>query len=183
MKEKDKFFLSLAYFLTENSKDKKTCIGAVVVDEDDIIVSTGWNSFPRKIDDTIKERQEKPEKYYWFAHAERNAIYNAARKGTSLKGCTMYTNGTPCCDCAIAIIQAGIKKVVVDKYWNVLNSEKWEEHANRTKIMFKEAGVELVEYDGYLYEQIYGKNSGIKRSLEIRNHFMDKRWMDINEFI
>ena len=58
----------------------------------------------------IEERQERPEKYYWFEHAERNSIYNAARIGVSTKGSKMYmTCGVPCADCARAIINAGAK--------------------------------------------------------------------------
>ena len=78
------------------------------------IVSTGYNSFPRGIDDNVAERQERPEKYFWFEHAERNAIYNAARIGVSTKGCTMFlTCDIPCADCARGIINAGIIKVYV----------------------------------------------------------------------
>ena len=51
------------------------------------------------------------EKFFWFEHAERNAIYNAARVGMSLKDCTIYVNRFPCADCTRAIIQAGIGKI------------------------------------------------------------------------
>ena len=68
--------------------------------------------------------------------------------GISLKDCKMYTNGTPCMDCARGIIQSGIKEVIVDKSWDDDNTEKWREHAQRTLIMFKEAGVKIRYYTG-----------------------------------
>ena len=95
------YFYKIAEQVKEKSKDKKTKIGAVIVGKDNEIVSTGYNSFPRGIDDNVAERQERPEKYFWFEHAERNAIYNAARIGVSTKGCTMFlTCDIPCADCA-----------------------------------------------------------------------------------
>jgi len=68
------------------SKDKSTHVGAVVVDDLNIVRSMGYNSFVRGINDDVPERQERPEKYFWFEHAERNAIYNSQ---LSLRGCRM----------------------------------------------------------------------------------------------
>lgn len=144
----NEYFMKMTFLVAERSKDKNTHIGAVIVGQDNEIRSTGYNGFPRGIIDDKPERQERPEKYFWFAHAERNAIYNAARMGISVKDCKMYTNGTPCMNCAIAIVQAGIIEVIVDKWWDDNNSGKWLEEANRTKELFKEADVELNFYDG-----------------------------------
>ena len=102
------------------------------------------------INDFVPERQKRPEKYFWFEHGERNAIYNAARVGIPLKGCKMFTNGVPCMDCARAIVQAGIIEVVVDKKWNASNSEKWSENAKRSLQMFEEAGVKVTYWEGKL---------------------------------
>lgn len=54
-------------------------------------------------------------KYIWMEHAERNAIYLAARRGVSTEGCTMFVELTPCVECARAIIQAGIVQVVINQ--------------------------------------------------------------------
>ena len=83
------YFVSIAEQVKEKSKDIKTKIGAVIVGKDNEILSTGYNSFPRGLDDNVVQRQERPEKYFWFEHAERNAIYNAARIGVSLKQSTV----------------------------------------------------------------------------------------------
>lgn len=144
----DDMFMTMAYLCAMKSKDANTHIGAVVVGPDNEVRSTGYNSFVRGLDDNVPERQERPEKYFWFEHAERNAVYNATLIGASLKGCTMYTNGIPCMDCGRAVIQSGIREVVVDKWWDAENSPKWKESADKTLMMFKECGVTVRYYEG-----------------------------------
>ena len=141
----DEYFINIAEQVKLKSKDKKTQIGVVVVGKYNEIVSTGYNSFARGINDDIDERQERPEKYFWFEHAERNAIYNAARIGVSTLGTTMYmTCGMSCSDCARAIINSGISKIVLRKGKGA-KGDKWNESSIRSIQMFKEAGV-IVEY-------------------------------------
>ena len=142
------YFYNIAQQVKEKSKDERTKIGAVIVGKDKEIVSTGYNSFPRGIDDWKADRQERPEKYFWFEHAERNAIYNAARIGVSTKGCTMYlTCGIPCADCARGIINAGITRIFIVRGASGATSEKWIESAERSMEMFEEAGVNVQWYD------------------------------------
>ncbi|MGH7238773.1 MAG: deaminase, partial [Candidatus Saccharimonadales bacterium] len=64
------------------------------------------------VNDTMPDRDERPLKYKWTEHAERNSIYNAARTGTSLVGSTIYISLFPCTDCARAIAQSGIAQLV-----------------------------------------------------------------------
>jgi dCMP deaminase len=146
----DDLFMNMVYLIAEKSKDEKTHVGAVIIGPDHEVRSVGYNSFPRKINDNLSNRQERPEKYFWMSHAEANAVANSAMIGISLKGCILYTNGIPCTSCATLIINAGIKEVVVDKKWESNNSEKWIEHANRTKIMIMEANVKLRFWGGEL---------------------------------
>ncbi len=143
----NEYFINIAHQVKLKSKDEKTQIGVVIVGKDNEIVSTGYNSFPRGINDDLSERQERPEKYFWFEHAERNAIYNAARIGVSTMGTTMYmTCDLSCADCARAIINSGVSKVVFSrtaKQW----PEIWQESSKRSLQMFYEAGVEVEYYD------------------------------------
>jgi len=141
------YFRGIAHQVKLKSKDIRTQIGAVIVGHDHEILSTGYNSYPRGINDLRNERQERPEKYYWFEHAERNAIYNAARIGVSLKDSTMYlTCGMCCTDCTRGIINAGIKKVYLEREGGA-KGEMWGEHAIRSEQMFKEAGVDVHYYE------------------------------------
>ena len=140
------YFLNIAEQVKLKSKDESTQIGAVVVGLDNEVLSTGYNSFPRGLDDSIQERQERPEKYFWFEHAERNAIYNAARIGVSLKNSTIYlTSGIPCMDCARGIVNSGIKTVYCKEVCTTKNKEKWEESQKKSLQLLLECGV-VVNY-------------------------------------
>lgn len=142
----DEYFLNIAEQVKLKSKDKSTQIGAVIVGRNKEIVSTGYNSFPRGIDDSVLARQERPEKYFWFEHAERNAIYNAALIGASTEGCTMYLScEIPCADCTRGIINSGIKEIVC-KQERVTHQDKWLESSQRSLTMLNEAGVKVRFY-------------------------------------
>jgi len=144
----DQYFLNIAEQVKEKSKDRRTKIGAVIIGPDNEIVSTGYNSFPRGINDEVEERQQRPEKYYWMVHGEMNSILNAARIGVSTKGCKMYlTCGIPCSNCGRAIINAGITEVYCKKEDTTRNREKWDEESARTLKMFEESGVRVLFYD------------------------------------
>jgi len=141
------YFRELAHTVKKKSKDKNTQIGAVIVGKDKEIVSTGYNSFPRGIKDYEDKRQERPEKYYWFEHAERNAIYNAARIGVSTKGTTMYLScGIPCADCTRGIINAGITRIFCERQ-NITKGTIWPDSYERSWEMLEEAGVNVQFYD------------------------------------
>lgn len=111
----DQYFMKEAYNVAMKSKDKSTQVGCIVVGPDNEIRASGYNSFPRGWTDDDPRNVERPFKYSVTEHSERNAIYNAARIGVSLKGCTLYVPWFPCCDCARGIIQAGITEVVLHK--------------------------------------------------------------------
>ena len=139
-------FLELAELVSTWSKDPSTKTGAVVVGPDKEIRSTGYNGLVRGVRDDVPERMERPTKYDFFEHAERNAVYNACLNGTSLRGCTIFCTLTPCTDCARAIIQAGIKEVVTYEFKLDANDPKntWRDKLNYSAEMFAEAGVKYV---------------------------------------
>ena len=111
--EWDDYFLALCETVALKSKDRSTQLGAVIVGPGHEIRSTGYNGFPRGVNDGIDDRHQRPIKYKWTEHAERNAIYNAARCGVGVLGCTMYCGWLPCTDCARGIIGAGITRICV----------------------------------------------------------------------
>lgn len=141
----DARFLRLAHEVSTWSKDRSTQVGAVIVGDDKTPGPYGYNGFPRDVDDDAEDRHQRPSKYRWTEHAERNAIYNAARIGMGLKGCTMYVTHVPCADCARAIVQVGIREVVVDRACleDQGFNDRWDEDSQVTREMLKEAGVTL----------------------------------------
>lgn len=137
-------FMKQAKMVASWSKDTNTKVGAVIVDKDKIVVSIGYNGFPRGCDDSIESRYEKPMKYLFTEHAERNAIYHAARLGVSLKETTIYVTMFPCCDCARAIIQSGVIEIIAPE--PDLDHEKWGESFKASLKMFAETGVSVKYY-------------------------------------
>jgi dCMP deaminase len=108
----DSYFLDIAELVATRSKDPSTKVGAIIV-KDKTIVATGYNGFPRGVNDNDTSRYDRPEKYLWTVHAEENVIFNACREGIKIDGSTLYvTPLSPCSNCALSIVQAGIKEVV-----------------------------------------------------------------------
>lgn len=134
-------YLEVAYAIAKLSKDKSTQVGAVVLGPNGEIRSVGYNGAPRGCAADEDERGDtRPEKYYWFSHAELNAVTNAARVGTPLDGSTMVVTHPPCMDCARAIVQAGVSRVFCPAP-DVDFFARWQEHAGRTLKLFTECDV------------------------------------------
>jgi dCMP deaminase len=142
----DEYFINMAEFAKTRSKDRSTQVGAVIVGDGNCIISTGCNGFPRGMDDDNEAWHERPMKYLVTEHAERNAIYAAARSGISTKGSVMYLSGYgwPCADCARAIIQSGITAVISKKGTFEGKGGLWEESCRMGCEMLTIAGVNLV---------------------------------------
>ncbi len=146
MSEKwDARFLELAKHISDWSKDPSTKVGCVVVGEDREIRSTGFNGFPRGIEDNIERLEDREQKYPLICHAEENAIMHAARIGVSLKGSTAYVTWPPCSRCARSLIQAGIKEVVYSSEEEI--PERWVEDFNISTNMLREAGLNVRSID------------------------------------
>jgi len=154
------YFMRLVYTVSYKSKDIRTKIGAVITDKENGILSTGFNGICRLVADPMddpsffnlhqhKNRYKKPLKYYFFEHAERNACYHAARNGIRLKDSTLYTQGVPCCDCARACIQSGIRKIVVHGQWplngisKLDGSQDWLKSLEYSRDMLGEAMIPI----------------------------------------
>jgi dCMP deaminase len=140
----DVYYMGFADHAKTKSKDPSTKVGAVIVDNDGNIISTGFNGFPRGVNDLEERYADRNIKILMAEHAERNAIFSAARKGNSLKGCVMYLSGLPpCSDCARAIIQSGICRLVVR---SADMPERWKETCETALLMLDEAGVSLQSF-------------------------------------
>ncbi len=115
----DTYFMLIAKISSMRSKDPNTQVGACIINEDKKIVSCGYNGAPSGFSDELMPWNREGEfiktKYPYVCHAELNAILNS---NADLRGCTIYVDLFPCNECAKAIIQCGIKKVIYlsDKY-------------------------------------------------------------------
>ena len=135
----DTRFLILAKEVASWSKDPSRQIGAVCVDNRTVI-ATGYNGFPRGIEDNPLLYENRDIKYKYVVHAEMNAIFNATYNGVSLDGATLYVYGLPVCsDCAKGVIQVGISRVVMPQQEI---PDHWTESWSLTQSMFDEAGIQ-----------------------------------------
>ena len=139
-----------ARFRAMKSKDPSSRIGAVIVTKDHLPVTHGFNGIPRGVDDTVPSRNDREQdKYSYFEHAERNAIFNAAAEGSACRGTTMYVTDLPCSPCAGAITQSFIDEVIVDSlaFENKDFIERWSKDILHALIKFQEKGVNLEVFD------------------------------------
>lgn len=141
--DKAEKYLSLAIYQANLfSKDPSTKVGAILLAPNSLqMLSMGYNGFPRGIDETDPKRWERPTKYMFAEHAERNAIYNAARRGTPLEGAICVVSLFPCADCARALIQSGISRIVTAE--PDMSHDRWGSHFEVSLKLFEEAGVAL----------------------------------------
>ena len=104
----DTMWMTTAFIFSQRSVDESTKHGCVFVDENNKLISMGYNSYPRDCEDN-KLPQTRPEKYKITIHSETNAIINATR---SLEGSTVYVTGYPCSPCFSNMLNAGVKKII-----------------------------------------------------------------------
>lgn len=146
-REWHKYFIEMAKLVSTKSEDKSTKVGVVLVGEDNEVLSIGYNGFARGVLDKT-ERHQRPIKYLFTEHAERNAIYNAARQGIKIKNATAYFNWepVPCADCCRALIQSGVKRFVGP---NIPFGGKmdWSQHLTASREMIKETNIEIIIID------------------------------------
>ncbi|MBQ8795956.1 MAG: dCMP deaminase family protein [Clostridia bacterium] len=138
----DEYFMGIALLAAQRSKDPNTQVGACIVSEDNIIISTGYNGMPKGCSDDEYpwEREGRDTKYPYVVHAELNAILNA--HGRSLQGSKLYVTLFPCNECAKAIIQSGVKEFyyLSDKYADTPSTLA-------SKRMIESAGVKFTQLD------------------------------------
>jgi dCMP deaminase len=129
----------------EFSKDQSTKVAAMIIGRSSHeIRSSGYNGMPRGCDDSVASRNQRPEKYLWYEHAERNAIYNAARVGTRLEGSLLLVTMYPCMDCARAIVQSGIEEVVTIPP-SADFASRWGSHIEKTHELLVECSIGIRE--------------------------------------
>lgn len=137
-------YLPVAKAVAAMSKDPSTQVGAIALDENRNIIATGYNGFPRGVNDDPARYADRSTKYSLIAHAEQNLVAQAAYGGRSLKGCTVIlTSLYPCSACAKSLIQAGVRRVISPP---PDTDPRWAEEAKWASLMFEESGVELCHY-------------------------------------
>jgi dCMP deaminase len=127
--------------------------GGCVITKNKRIITTGYAGSPVGLPHcdevghemhTVTHEGDKQSRHcIRTAHAEQNAICEAARMGIALDGSTLYCKMTPCYTCAKMIINAGIKKVICAQDYHA---------GTRSKEIFKQAGLEYILLDDRITE-------------------------------
>jgi len=144
----DDYFLEMADAASKRATCDRGKSGCVIV-RDKQVLATGYVGSPAGLphcDDVghlmkkvIQENGEISEHCVRTVHAEQNAICQAARRGVSIEGATLYQRMTPCRTCAMMLINCGIKKIVCERKYQL---------AEESEQLLAEAGIELVyKYD------------------------------------
>lgn len=95
--------MEIAHAVAKLSKDPSSKVGALILGPAGEVRSLGYNGAPRGCAaDEDARGLERPEKYFWFSHAELNAIANAARVGTPLEGGILVVTHPPCAECNVS---------------------------------------------------------------------------------
>lgn len=116
----DEYFMGIAMLSAERSKDPSTRVGACIVNQDNRILSVGYNGMPKGCSDEEYPWERDGDfldtKYPYVCHAEMNAILNYT--GVNMKGAKIYVTLFPCNECTKALIQTGISEIIYycDKY-------------------------------------------------------------------
>jgi dCMP deaminase len=137
------YFLGLAKVVSQRSHDIHTQHGCVITDQNNRILGVGYNGFPKGLKDKELPTQ-RPEKYHWMVHSERNALSNCViRPDNGIA----YVTGQCCNDCIIALWQEGIKKVImIDDHGTQLFNDEAKERFD-TFIRMSGMTIEKVEPD------------------------------------
>jgi dCMP deaminase len=145
------FFFDMARLMSSRSKDPSTRVGCVIVDSSRNVLSTGYNGFPRKVDDSLDRYKDRSLKYEMIVHAEMNAICNATRSSVSLLDSIVYTTYPPCSRCAAHLIQVGIAEInwlSVPSTSIRLVRKDWLKSCRIAIDMFNEVGIFARSYEG-----------------------------------
>lgn len=161
--DEQKEFLQIACNIAQRSPDPSTQNGSVLVKtifgnsdngfkREPTLVASGYNTFPTRVEYGVgfEERLERPVKYSFIEHAERNSLYDAARFGIQTHGLVMVCPWAACTDCARGIIQCGIHEVVTLKPEGP--NERWDDSIDKAMTMFREAGVEVTYFEGRVFD-------------------------------
>lgn len=139
--------LRRTYEFAVMSPDPSTQNGALTADDNGVVIGVGFNRPPDGVVMT-PERWERPLKYKVVEHAERATILWHARMGVPTAGLTLVCGWAACSDCARAIIEAGIVRLVTHKQACDRSPKHWADEIAVAFAMLREADVEIVIHDG-----------------------------------
>jgi dCMP deaminase len=131
--------MAAAFRAAAASPNRVRQVGAVLVTQDNAQI-IACNTFPAGIRD-LEERHAGDGRFVWMEHAERHAIFEAARRGLATADAHLTTTFFPCIDCARAIVDSGIAGL--DTLAPAFDDPVWGASFGRSQVILQEGGVEI----------------------------------------
>jgi dCMP deaminase len=151
MNTKELEYFKQCYKLAQKSLDPSTQNGVILV-KNDIVIGEGYNKFPSGPYGEIANKEyvwnNREVKYKLVVHAETASILDAAKKGNSTSGATMYGCWVACLDCARDIIEAGISELVGHHHKYMDDRPDWNAGIEEAFNLLRAAGVKIRIVDG-----------------------------------
>lgn len=141
------YFISIAETVASKSKDPSSRVGAIIVDKENRIVSSGYNGMVSGCDETIMGWDHRPKKYLTVVHAEMNSLIFAKR---DLKDCVVYCTAGPCENCLKHLLQSGIRKIVY-KDPGIMRDRGTIEQKEAIRSLIEATGATVVNMEGVPY--------------------------------
>lgn len=151
--EKYADWIKECYEYSKNSDHPSTHNAALLIDKDEVVLK-GANKFPPGVK-SEQYRLEEGNRNIYINHAEQDLVYKAAREGVATDGLTMVMPWLPCIPCANSVISVGIEKLICHKQMVERTREKWIDELTEAVKIMREAGIEVIAYDGPVGAKAY----------------------------
>lgn len=143
------YILSQTYHIATKSKDKSTQLGSILINSKGVVIGSGVNNFPEFVLQSV-DRYQRPHKYYYTEHAERDCIFKAVKSNQNVNGSIMFCPWFACADCARSIIKCGVKCVIghlpIFEFSELTSHSGWGDSIVAAFNMFDEVGIEYGVY-------------------------------------
>jgi dCMP deaminase len=151
----DEYFLLIAFIVSLRSQDPNIHHGAIVVDENNHIIGTGYNGPIKLSNDKIIPWHNRDQKRKWMIHAEENCLLNCTKPGSSHNSFKMYVTGTPCNNCLQRIINFGIKNIIIaDRIGSITENEETQ-HMKEQLITMSNINIKTMSTDNMWLQKYF----------------------------
>jgi len=151
----DEYFLLIAFIVSLRSQDPNIHHGAVLVDQDNHIVGTGYNGPIKLSDNNMIPWYDRDEKRKWMIHAEENCILNCTKSNSSVNSFRMYITGTPCNSCLQRIINFGIKKIIIADRKGSITENNLSHKMRESLIKMSNIDIKIISLDNIWLQKYF----------------------------
>ena len=152
----DEYFLLISFIVSLRSQDPNIKHGAIVVDENNHIIGTGYNGPIKLSDDSVIPWYDRDEKRKWMIHAEENCLLNCTKPSSMNNDFKMYITGTPCNNCLQRIINFGIRKIIIADRKGSITENVESEKMRKALIAMSKLDVNIISISNFWLQTYAG---------------------------